>query len=62
MINEDGDDDSPLLQTWLIIESRGIGRARRYEVTPDGLTIGRNAKADIIAFSAFTSSITLAIY
>ena len=48
MINEDGDDDSPLLQTWLIIESRGIGRARRYEVTPDGLTIGRNAKADII--------------
>ncbi len=40
--------DHPLLDTWQIIESRGIGRGKRYEITPKGLTIGRNTKADII--------------
>ena len=42
------EDSSNLLFKWEIIESRGIGRGKRYEITPKGLTIGRSPKADII--------------
>lgn len=46
---------SPLLQTWYIIESRGIGKGKRHEITPDGLQIGRSAAADIIVLVRFVN-------